>query len=67
MCLCLTSSHLCHVPSNPSKFLTRVAGFAGTLVAIDLVDAGPIVTGIALAVVNVDFTVDSCQEIHFSL
>lgn len=44
------------------EFLTCVAGFTGTLVAIDLVDAGPIVAGIALAVVNVDFTVDSCQK-----
>lgn len=39
---------------------TSVAGFTGTLVAIDLIDAGPIVTGIALAVINVDFTVVSC-------
>lgn len=39
---------------------TCVAGFTGTLVAIDFVDAGPRVTGIALAVINVDFTVDSC-------
>lgn len=45
-----------------SKFPTRVAGFAGALVAIDLVDAGPVVAGIALAVVNVDFAVDSCQK-----
>lgn len=44
------------------KLLTCVAGFTGTLVAIDLVDAGPIVTGIALAVINIDFTVDSCQK-----
>lgn len=38
---------------------TSVSGLTGTLVAIDLVDAGAIVTGIALAVINVDFTVDS--------
>lgn len=37
-----------------------VAGLTGTLVAVDLVDAGAIVTGVALAVINVDFTVDSC-------
>lgn len=44
------------------KLLTSISGFTGTLVAIDLVDASPIVAGIALAVVNIDFTVDSCQE-----
>ncbi len=44
------------------KLLTRVAGFTGTFIAIDLVDAGPIVTWIAFAVVNVYFTVDSCRE-----
>ncbi len=48
------------------RLFTCVAGFTGTFVAIDLVDAGPIVTGIAFAVVNVDFTVDSCQKIAFS-
>lgn len=49
------------------RLLTCVAGFTGALVAINLVDTGPIVTGIALAVVNVDFTVDSCQKIAFSI
>ena len=44
------------------ELLTRVPGLAGTLVAIDLVDAGAVVTGIALAVIDVDFTVDSWQE-----
>lgn len=48
------------------EMLTCVAGLTGTLVAVDLVDAGPIVAGIALAVVNVDFTVDSCQKRHIS-
>lgn len=43
------------------KLLTCISRFTGTLVAVDLVDAGPIVAGIALAVVNIDFTVDSCQ------
>lgn len=47
------------------KLLTCIAEFTGTLVAIDLVDTSPIVTGIALAVVNVDFTVDSCHNILF--
>lgn len=39
--------------------LTCVAGLAGALVAIDFVDARAKVTGVALAVVNVDFTVGS--------
>lgn len=47
------------------KLRTSVSGLTGTLVAIDLVDAGAIVTGIALAVINVDFTVDSWQTNWF--
>lgn len=38
--------------------LTCVARLTGALIAIDLVNTGPKVAGIALAVVNVDFTVD---------
>lgn len=38
---------------------TGVAGFAGALVAVDLVDAGPVIAGIALAVVDVYFAVDA--------
>lgn len=38
---------------------TCVTWLTGTFIAIDLVDTGPIVTGVALAVINVDFTVDS--------
>lgn len=38
--------------------LTCVARLTGTLIAIDLVNTGPKVAGIALAVVDVDFTVD---------
>lgn len=44
---------------NSSMLPTSVAGFTGTLIAIDLIDAGPIVTGIALAVINIDFTIDA--------
>lgn len=47
------------------KLLTSVARFTGALVAVDFVDAGPIVTGIALAVVDIDFTVDSYEKINF--
>jgi len=43
------------------SFPTRVAGLAGALVAVDLVDAGPVVTGVAFAVVDVDLAVDSCR------
>lgn len=46
-------------------FLTSVAGLTGTLVAIDLVDAGPVVTGVALAVIDVNFTVNSWQTNNF--
>lgn len=48
------------------KLLTSVAGFTGTLIAIDLIDAGPIVTGIAFAVINVDFTIDAWKINFFS-
>lgn len=44
--------------------LTCVAGLTGALIAIDLVNAGPKVTGIALAVVDVDFTVDPYKGKH---
>lgn len=37
-----------------------VAGLTGTLVAVDLVEASPVVTWLALAVVQVDFTVYTC-------
>lgn len=46
-----------------STLLTCVARFTGTLVAIDLVDTSPVITGIALAVIDVDFTVDSYHKI----
>lgn len=39
---------------------SAVAGLAGTLVAIDLVEACPVVTWLALAVIQVDFTVYTC-------
>lgn len=42
-----------------SQLVTCVARFARTLVPVDLVNAGSIVAGIAFAVINVDFTVDS--------
>lgn len=54
-----------YMTSPVYKLLTCISGFTGTLVAIDLVDAGPVVAGIALAVVNIDFTVDSCHERRF--
>lgn len=38
---------------------TGVTRRAGTLIAIDLVNTCPIVTWVALAVINVDLTVDS--------
>lgn len=47
------------------KLLTCVARFTGTFITIDLVNAGPIVTGIALAIINIDFTVDSCEKRFF--
>lgn len=42
-----------------SQLFTCVSRFAGTLVPVDLVNAGSVVAGIAFAVINVDFTVDS--------
>lgn len=50
-----------------SRLFTCVARFAGTLVPVDLVNAGSIVAGIALAVINVDFTVDSWEKENISL
>lgn len=38
---------------------TGVTWLTGTFIAIDFVNTGPIVTRIAFAVVNVDFTIDS--------
>lgn len=38
-----------------------VAGLTCTLVAIDFVDAPPVVAGFALTVVQVDLTVESCS------
>lgn len=46
-------------------FLTCVAWLARALVAVDLVDARPVVTRVAFAVVHVDFTVDTCGIIHW--
>lgn len=42
-----------------SQLLTCVARFTGALVSVDLVNAGSIIAGIACAVINVGFTVDS--------
>lgn len=47
--------------------LTCVARLTGALIAIDLVNTGPKVTGIALAVVDVDFTVDPYKGKHISV
>lgn len=45
---------------------TCVARFTGTLVPIDLVNAGSIVAGIAFAIIDVHFAVDSWERKHFS-
>lgn len=47
----------------PCDPLTCVAGLTGALVAVDLVDAGPEVALVVLAVVDVDFTVDSWHRL----
>lgn len=44
------------------KILTGVAWFTGALVAVNFVDTRPVVTGVALTVVNVDFTVHSWKK-----
>lgn len=41
--------------------LTYVAGFTCTLVAVDFVDAPPVVAGFALAVVQVDLAIETCR------
>lgn len=54
--------YLTQLAFNIFILLTSVARFTNTLIAIDFVNAGPVVTEIPLAVVNVDFTIDSCGE-----
>lgn len=39
-----------------------VAGLAGTLVAIDFVNASSIIAGLALTVIKVNFTVEACSS-----
>lgn len=41
--------------------LTGVAGFTCTLVAVDFVDAPPVVAGSALAVVQVYLAIETCR------
>lgn len=55
---CLSWQHLQHAHA----LLTCVAGLAGALIAVDLVDASAKVAGVALAVVNVDFAVGSLRR-----
>lgn len=50
--------------TKPRPLLTCVARLACTLVAIDFVDAPPVVTGFALAVIQVHLTVESCRSTH---
>lgn len=52
-----------------SEYFTCVSRFTGAFVAIDPVDAGSIFAKIILAVVNIDFTVDSWRkrDLSFSM
>lgn len=50
--------------TKPRPLLTCVARLACTLIAIDFVDAPPVVTGFALTVIQVYLTVESCRLTH---
>lgn len=50
--------------AKPRPLLTCVARLACTLIAIDFVDAPPVVTGFALTVIQVYLTVESCRLTH---